>query len=410
MRLKRKMFVMFIVAMVAVTTTTAQLTNKALQKTIIISSKEVRIDTLLKIFSRQTGVEFSFNSNKISPSRKLTVPNKNQTLSQWLVTMGKTMGVQHKLVGNHIILIDNGNKNTVSQKNKGNTAIPKNSTVKTTTSTPHPSKNVLYVNAKNSEEAKTQLSQINKSAVTEKNTAEMVHSDSTRQNATDLTANIIIQKNPNSIQQGGTTDKGTEVPPTVIPGNIEKTKKGRASRDNTKLLQSLTKIDLGLQGIGLSSERRLGRRSIIEFSAGLGGGYAITGKDFTYTFNISAPELYLSINPRFYYNTQKRINSNKSIAGNTGNYFGMRLKYVTEDLVKDHDEVYTPKGLITTTGPVWDALLLNVHWGLQRPISKRWLVNAHVGPGFSVAAHYFGYNRIYPSLEARLSYLFKKLE
>ena len=84
----------------------AQINSNTFDRKIHVSAKEIRVDSLLRIFARQTGVEFSFNSNKISPAKMVSVTNHNQTLNQWLNTLNKTLGVQHKVVGNHIILID----------------------------------------------------------------------------------------------------------------------------------------------------------------------------------------------------------------------------------------------------------------------------------------------------------------
>lgn len=96
----------------------AQVTNQTFKKTIVITSREIRIDSLLKIFSRQTGAEFSFNSNKISPSKKLAVASPHQTLSQWLDVFRNNMGVQHKIMGNHIILVENGGAAPTKTNNK----------------------------------------------------------------------------------------------------------------------------------------------------------------------------------------------------------------------------------------------------------------------------------------------------
>ena len=103
-----KMSPIFFLAIIASSTTAeAQLNNNTFQLQINVPANEVRVDSLLRIFSRQTGVEFSFSSNKISPSKKITITKHRQTLSQWLSTLSSTLGVQHKVVGNHIILIDN---------------------------------------------------------------------------------------------------------------------------------------------------------------------------------------------------------------------------------------------------------------------------------------------------------------
>ncbi len=87
---------------------TAQVGHTTFEKKIVLSSTSIRIDSLLKVFSRQTGVEFSFNPTKVKPSKTLTVSRQQQTLSQWLTTLRQRVGIQHKVVGSHIILFDNG--------------------------------------------------------------------------------------------------------------------------------------------------------------------------------------------------------------------------------------------------------------------------------------------------------------
>ncbi len=94
---------------------TAQANENAFNKKILTPAKEVRIDALLKLFSEQTGFEFSFNSNKISPSIKLPVPQKSQTLSEWLGIFKQKLGIEYKLMGNHIILSVGDNKSNTKQ-------------------------------------------------------------------------------------------------------------------------------------------------------------------------------------------------------------------------------------------------------------------------------------------------------
>ena len=94
----------------------SQVDKQILQEPISIPAGTIRIDSLLKQFSRQTAVEFSFNSNKISPSKTLIVNNQKKTVSQWLTLLNKSFGIQHKFVGYNIILIDNSNKKPVTSK------------------------------------------------------------------------------------------------------------------------------------------------------------------------------------------------------------------------------------------------------------------------------------------------------
>lgn len=88
-------------------TASAQVNTTTWEKKIVIRQPTIRIDSLLKVFSRQTGIEFSFNPGKVSPSRTVAIPGKEQTLSQWLTTLSQNLGIQHKVVGNHIILFGN---------------------------------------------------------------------------------------------------------------------------------------------------------------------------------------------------------------------------------------------------------------------------------------------------------------
>ncbi len=53
------------------------------------------------------------------------------------------------------------------------------------------------------------------------------------------------------------------------------------------------------------------------------------------------------------------------------------------------------------------AGLANVHWGIQRPLSDKWILNAHAGAGYAKdLGSIFG--TVYPALELKFSYLFTK--
>lgn len=95
---------MVIALLLGLQTSHAQANRNALDRRVVIQEKEIRFDSLLQLFSRQTGLEFSFNSHKIPLSRKVTVNKKNQSVAQWLSQIQKNFGIQYRLVGNHLIL------------------------------------------------------------------------------------------------------------------------------------------------------------------------------------------------------------------------------------------------------------------------------------------------------------------
>lgn len=111
---------------------TAQVSNATFERPITITAKSIRIDSLLKSFSRQTGVEFSFSTNKISPSQTLIVSKQQQTLTQWLTTLRQSTGVQHKVVGNHIILIESNGQPVTTPKKNPSTGASKTAPAKAT--------------------------------------------------------------------------------------------------------------------------------------------------------------------------------------------------------------------------------------------------------------------------------------
>jgi len=161
-------------------------------------------------------------------------------------------------------------------------------------------------------------------------------------------------------------------------------------------LRNLAKLDLGLQGIGFTFEPRVGKSTTIDLSTGIGGGYNISTDDLTYEVDITNPALYFSITPKVFYNRQKRIEKGKASLVNSGNYIGLRLKYTTKGL-SENSEIY-------------DALLMNVHWGLQRPLGKKWLFMTHLGAGYAMDATDLnhGSGTFYPALEFRFSYVITK--
>jgi len=161
-------------------------------------------------------------------------------------------------------------------------------------------------------------------------------------------------------------------------------------------LKSLTKLDLGLQGVGFSYEPRISNKMMIDLSVGAGGGYNVSEDGVDYRWNFLQPAIYLMITPKFYYNRKKRIEKGKKFQNNSGNYFGVRFKYTTGNNTSDYNS------------RVYQAGLINLHWGIQRPLGNKWILNAHAGLGY---AQDFGSGFgtiLYPALELKFSYLFTK--
>jgi hypothetical protein len=155
-------------------------------------------------------------------------------------------------------------------------------------------------------------------------------------------------------------------------------------------LSSLTKLDLGGQGIGLTYEPRLSNKMTVDISAGVGGGYDIS--EGSIEINYLKPAFYFSLTPKYFYNRQSRIDKGKETRFNSGNYFGLRIKYVTPNDRKSD-----------LTG---NSILANVHWGIQRAIGNHWTFNSHIGAGYAQDIDYEPVPTIYPAIDFKFSYIF----
>jgi hypothetical protein len=164
---------------------------------------------------------------------------------------------------------------------------------------------------------------------------------------------------------------------------------GQEKKDEQKI-KSLSKFDIGFQGIGFSFDRRLSDKATIDLAAGMGGGYSISENSFTYHWNFLQPAFYFSLTPKFYYNRKNRMEQEKNNQMNAGNYIGIRLKFTTPGIRVEDNLSY--------------AMLLNVHWGLQRALRKNWIFNTHIGVG-SMYDITNRAGRLYPAFDIRFSHV-----
>lgn len=165
---------------------------------------------------------------------------------------------------------------------------------------------------------------------------------------------------------------------------------GQSTATETKLL-SLTKVDLGFQGIGFTYEQRLSNKVTVDLSAGAGGGYDIAEGYLNYKLELRKPAFYFSVTPKYFYNRNSRSLQGKNTLFNSGNYIGLRLKYVTPN---DRQTDLTRNSILT-----------NIHWGIQRAIGNNCTFNSHIGIGYAQDIDY-NFGTIYPALDFKVSYVF----
>jgi hypothetical protein len=97
-----------------------------------------------------------------------------------------------------------------------------------------------------------------------------------------------------------------------------------------------------------------------------------------------------SLTPKYFYNRRSRIEKGKESTLNGGNYFGLRIKYVTANY--------------NLWGDYGKTFLANVHWGIQRPLGKRFTFNCHAGAGYAENLDDHG-GTFYPSVDFKFSFV-----
>ena len=165
---------------------------------------------------------------------------------------------------------------------------------------------------------------------------------------------------------------------------------GQTPASNVEL-SGLIKLDLGGQGIGPSYESRLSNKITLDISAGVGGGYDIT--EGSLVLDYLKPAFYFSLTPKYFYNRQTRADKGRETRFNSGNYIGARLKYAAPN---HRNSDFTR-----------NSILINLHWGIQRAISRHWTFNFHIGAGYARDIDN-GVGTIYPAIDVKFSYIIIK--
>ena len=153
----------------------------------------------------------------------------------------------------------------------------------------------------------------------------------------------------------------------------------------------LAKIEIGGQGLGFTYERRLLNKFSVDLSAGIGGGYDIA--EGFIDVNYSEAAFLISVTPKYIYNRSKRAAEGKEVALNSGNYVGIRLKYVAPGS-RFNDRTR-------------NSILANIHWGVQRAIGGNWGFGFHLGAGYAQDIDY-NFGTLYPAIDFRFSYALNK--
>jgi len=140
-----------------------------------------------------------------------------------------------------------------------------------------------------------------------------------------------------------------------------------AQDDQKSLEEGLASINIGAIGAWIDYEKPISNQLTISTQLGMEGGFFGGGGDFNYVLTPT-----ISVEPRFYYNFNKRARKGKKTINNSANYIKL-------------DAAYAP-GLFTFSNEnveVNTQLNLIPMWGLRRAIGKR--LNFEFAVGYGIA-------------------------
>lgn len=150
--------------------------------------------------------------------------------------------------------------------------------------------------------------------------------------------------------------------------------------------KSISGIQTGLLGIWWNNEVKLAPnwalRTEIGYAAPLFARVHYReeiSRDYNFFYPVFQPVV--SLEPRLYYNSRKRIGNSNNTFHNSGNYVSFPIKYYPKILA------YSPKGdtsELLAFGPNEPngGVFLIPTWGIRRNISYRW--NFELGAGFGI--------------------------
>lgn len=161
-------------------------------------------------------------------------------------------------------------------------------------------------------------------------------------------------------------------------------------------LTTVHKIGLGLHGLDYAYEIPVARKITIEPFVGFGPSYNLHEEDFVmarlnWHWVILNPSVHLGVNGKYIYNRDRRVARGKSLLFNSGNFIGVKVKYISRPLT-NKPNFYS------------NTLFSTVSWGGQHNLGRHWNFSyaAGVGYGYNID---FPYSMFFPALDLKVAYV-----
>lgn len=154
-------------------------------------------------------------------------------------------------------------------------------------------------------------------------------------------------------------------------------------------LEKTAKISIGIQGIEANYELPITKEIIWENSLGMGVGMNAYNNGSEFNLNIPNASPFVSSGLKWMYNYEKRVANSKDTQHNSANYLGLQTKF---SFGNNNSNVSQNQ-----------ALLTDIHWGLQRNLGSKFTINTNIGLGY-LQDFEFNDGAIAPILRVKFAY------
>lgn len=143
----------------------------------------------------------------------------------------------------------------------------------------------------------------------------------------------------------------------------------KANEQKASVERSVFGVQIGFLGIWVHNEFRISNQFVFRSEIGFESSI-IPGDSFTKTIFLMAPMFV--VEPRWYYNLNKRKDKSRRIDGNSGNFISLQTSYL-------------PNWFVISNSPyewVRRQLWITPMWGMRRNIGKHFNYEVGVGYGY----------------------------
>lgn len=162
-------------------------------------------------------------------------------------------------------------------------------------------------------------------------------------------------------------------------------------KENLSFLKPTIQADLSFSGLGFSGNIPLSQAILFEVGAGLGAGYRIN-EDFKYYLYLDNPAVYANLHAKYYYELKKNRAKDRNRKFNSGNFAGLQVQYTSPNISEQ---------------VAWNTLLTSVHWGMQRQLYKRFVMQLTLGVGVAMNLDFSETTNVslFPDVNFKISYV-----